>query len=117
MSISIDNFGTLYNQTSTQVSNTSANKLSETLSGELSNATEEELMDVCKDFEAYFIEQVIKEVKKTIPESSDKDNATKQLKEYFEDEVVKQYAENIADSGDFGIARTLYEQMKRNYNL
>lgn len=116
MSISIDNFGTLYNQTSTQASNTSANKLSDTLSGDLSNATEEELMDVCKDFEAYFIEQVIKEVKKTIPESSDEDNATKQLKEYFEDEVVKQYAENIADSGDFGIAQALYEQMKRNYN-
>lgn len=64
MSISIDSFGNLYNQTTAAASNSSADKLSDTLSGDLSNASDEELMDVCKDFEAYFVEQVFKEMKK-----------------------------------------------------
>lgn len=117
MSISIDNLSSLYNQTTASASNSSTDKLSDTLSGNLSGASDEELMDVCKDFEAYFVEQVFKEMKKTIPESSDEDSSMKQLKDYFGDEVIQQYAENAVDSGDFGIAQTLYEQMKRNYDL
>lgn len=117
MSIAINNFGNLYNQTANSASDISANQLSDTLSGDLSNASEEELMDVCKDFEAYFVEQVLKEMKKMVPESEDEDASMGQLRDYFEEEMVKQYAEQAVESSDFGIAQTLYEQMKRNYNL
>lgn len=117
MSISIDSLNSIYNQSTVSASDTSANRLNDTLSGDLSNATDEELMDVCKDFEAYFVEQVMKEMKKMIPESEDKDASMGQLRDYFEEEMIQQYAEKAVDSTDFGIAQTLYEQMKRNYNL
>lgn len=115
--ISVNPFGSMYDQTVNSASNTSADRLNNTLSGDLSNATDEELMDVCKDFEAYFVEQVMKEMKKMIPESEDKDASMGQLRDYFEEEMIQQYAEKAVDSADFGIAQTLYEQMKRNYNL
>ena len=92
--ISINPYSNLYEQTATSAQNASASSLNDTLSGDLSGASDEELMDVCKDFEAYFVEQVMKEMKKMIPED-----------------------DKIVDQGDFGIAQTLYEQMKRNYNL
>ena len=117
MSISIDSFGNLYNQTTAAASNSSADKLSDTLSGDLSNASDEELMDVCKDFEAYCVEQVFKEMKKMVPESEDEDASMGQLKDYFEEEVIKEFSEQAVETGDFGIAQMLYEQMKRNYDL
>lgn len=45
------------------VGNESAKKLG----SDFSSASDEELMSVCKQFEAYFIEQVLKEVQKTLP--------------------------------------------------
>lgn len=115
--ITINPFGNIYDQTTTSASDVSTNQLSDTLSGDLSNASEEELMDVCKDFEAYFVEQVMKEMKKMIPEHEDEDASMGQLRDYFEDEMIQQYADKAVESMDFGIAQTLYEQMKRNYGL
>ncbi len=109
MSISIDNssISSLY---STNSSNKiSGDKLKSSLTGDLSNATDEELMDVCKDFEAYFVEMVMKEMRKTVP-SSEKN----EYMEYFGDNLYQEYAKNIADSGSIGLAKTLYESMKRD---
>ena len=98
-------------------SNSKASALTSKSQTDYSNASDEELMDVCKDFEAYFVEQVMKEMKKMIPEDDNKDQSMGQLKDYFEDQMMQEYADKIVDQGDFGIAQTLYEQMKRNYNL
>ena len=111
--ISINPYSNLYEQTATSAQNASASRLNDTISGDLSSASDEELMDVCKDFEA----QVMKEMKKMIPEDDNKDQSMGQLKDYFEDQMMQEYADKIVDQGDFGIAQTLYEQMKRNYNL
>ena len=62
--ISINPYSNLYEQTATSAQNASASRLNDTISGDLSSASDEELMDVCKDFEAYFVEQVMKEMKK-----------------------------------------------------
>lgn len=96
--------------TSTGVSqNTKA--LQDTLqNGDLSNATDKELMDVCKSFESYFVEQVLKEAKKTIPSEEDEG----EYMEYFGDMLVQEYAEMLSDNGSLGIAQTLYDSMKRN---
>ena len=109
MSISIDS-SSLNSLYKTNASNKmSADKLQTTLSGDLSNATDEELMDVCKDFESYFVEMVIKEMEKTV-DSSDKNEYT----EYFGDTLYEEYAKNITESGSIGLAKNLYESMKRN---
>lgn len=82
-----------------------------------SNASDEELMDACKSFESYFIEQVLKGMEKTIPKSDEDDSGNSYLN-MFKDNLYQEYADMAADQGDgIGIARMLYEQMKRNYNL
>ena len=72
--------------------------------------TDEELMEVCKTFENYFVEQVLKEMEKTV-HSSDQES---EYYQYFGDILTQSYAESFTESGQFGLAQTLYESMKRN---
>lgn len=91
----------------------SADKLVNTLDNiNVEDASDEELLEACKSFEAYFIEQVLKETKKTI--KLDEDEEENQYIEYFGDTMIQKCAEMISDSGKLGIAQTLYESMKRN---
>ena len=107
-----------YSNYSTDKASDSTNKLEETLKSDLSTATEEELMDVCKDFEAYFVEQMFKAMQKMVPESKDNVSAsTRQLQDYYKEQMTQSYAEQASEEGSFGIAQVLYEQMKRNYGL
>lgn len=115
MSMSIDSLSALYNN---NYNTGSTDALENTLNSDLSKATDDELMDVCKEFEAYFTEQVFKSMQKMVPESDEDQSAsTKQLQDYYKDEMFKTVAENSAENGSLGLAQTLYEQMKRNYNL
>ena len=115
MSDLINNISSLY--TNTDYSSQSATGLKNTLeSTDYSNATEEELMDACKSFEAYFLEQVFKGMEKMIPDS-DEDSSGSYV-DMFKDTLYEEYAQSVTDRGDgIGIAKMLYEQMKRNYDL
>ena len=94
------------------------NNMEETLKSDLSEATEEELMGVCKDFEAYFIEQMFKAMQRMVPESEDNTSAsTKQLRDYYKEQMNQSFAEQASENGGLGIAQVLYEQMKRNYGM
>lgn len=116
MSIGIDSLGSVYN--SGYLSDTGKTKeLESALSSDLSTSTQDELMDVCKDFEAYFTEQVFKAMKKMVPESEEFSSGTAATLDYFEDMLYQEYAQNSTQSEGLGIARMLYEQMKRNYSL
>lgn len=116
MSLTIDGLNALYDTNNTMTS-TSANKLEDTLNSDLSKATEDELMDVCKDFEAYFTEQMLKAMQKMIPESENVSSSTRQLQDYYKEQMVQSLAEQSAQGEGLGIAQMLYEQMKRNYGL
>ncbi len=113
-SISMDNMNLLYSQSLQKASTADVEK---SLASDMSEATDEELMDACKQFEAYFIEQVYKSMQKMVPDNDDSVDATSQLKDYYEDALLSQYAETTANQGKLGIAEKLYEQMKRNYSL
>ena len=101
----------LFSQTASNL-NTSkiTNKLESKLKSDLVNSGDEELMDVCKNFESYFVEQMFKEMKKTVPNNE----ADNEYLSYFGDMLNQEYAENVTDSGNMGIAQMLYESMKRN---
>jgi flagellar protein FlgJ len=75
---------------------------------------DEELMNACKQFEAYFIEQVFKEMKSSVNLTQSEDPATKQLLSYYEDNLTGEYAKMAADQQENGLAQMLFEQMKRN---
>ena len=73
-------------------------------------------MDACKEFESYLLEQVFKEMTKTVS-FVDKDDTNSALVEYFGDSVIQEISKQSTESQGLGIAQQLYEQMKRNYNL
>ncbi len=72
--------------------------------------TDEDLMEVCKSFETYLLEQVIKGMEKTIP-SEDKKNP---YLEHFGDMLYQEYAKGATENQELGLAQMLYESMKRN---
>lgn len=116
MSIGIDNLNTVYN--SEYLNQTSrTGELESTLSSDMTTATDDKLMEVCKDFESYFTEQVFKAMKKMVPENEDSSSSSSGYLDYFEDMLNQEYAAASTEGEGLGIAQMLYEQMKRNYNL
>lgn len=74
------------------------------------SASDEELMEVCKSFEAYLLEQVMKEMKKTVHSDMDKNDYLEQ----FGDMLYEEYAEKATENEGLGLAQMLFEAMKRN---
>lgn len=110
-----------YYMDSASDTSSSTSELEKTLgSGDLSNASDDELMQVCKDFESYFIEQMFKSMEKMIPKDEDEDESSSMssMTDYYKEEMMSKYAEYASESDGgkgLGIAQTLYEQMKRTY--
>ena len=101
----------------TSASSQSASKLESQLEKDYSKVDDNELMDACKQFEAYFLEQMFKEMMNTIPKSEESSGSTSNLVDYFKDEMVKTISEDSTEQNSLGLAQMLYEQMKRNYGL
>lgn len=100
-----------------QLQDTTTQKLQNTISADYKNSTEEELMDACKEFEAYFLEQVFKGMEKTVMKSEDEDSSTANLVDYFKDSTIQELASQSTESNSLGLAQMLFEQMKRNYGI
>ena len=75
---------------------------------------DEKLMEVCKSFESYFIEQVYKSMEKTIIRADEEKN---DYEEMFGDLRIQQYAKKVSDQGGIGLAKQLYESMKNNQGI
>ena len=99
--------------------NVSADNMKDKLSTDYSTATDDEMMEVCKEFEAYFTEQVFKAMQKMVPESDAGSSSTSYVS-MFKDTLIQEYADLSSESNGgegLGIAQMLYEQMKRNYGV
>lgn len=99
-----------------QVDEAKTAKMKNTVSKDYSQATDDELLDVCKQFEAYFLEQIFKQMEKTIIKDEE-NSSTSTLVDYFKDSAIAELATQSTQTQGLGIAEMLYEQMKRNYNL
>ena len=93
-------------------SKTGTNKISTDLNNITEDSTDEELMEACKSFESYFIEQMYKGMEKTIPK--DEDEKENDYVSMFKDNLWQGYAKMTMEGGGFGIAQTLYDSMKKN---
>jgi len=81
-------------------------------------SSDDELLAVCKEFEAYFVEQMFKAMQNMVPESSEEmSSSTRQLQDYYKEQMTHSFAKQSTESGGLGIAQMLYEQMKRNYGI
>ena len=96
----------------------SAQKISQLSEEEIKTKSDDELMEVCKQFESYFLEQVFKEMAKTTSLlGEDEDGSSSQMVDYFMENTIAELASQSTEQNSLGLAQTLYEQMKRNYGL
>lgn len=95
------------------INDTKNSALENTAKKDMTKVSEDELMDVCKQFESYFVEQVMKEMVKTVPMTEE----SNQLMDYFKDMTIQELATEVTDQSNLGLAQIMYEQMKRNYNI
>lgn len=108
----------MYSDTYASAANQRATMLQRKIGGAgYSRATDDELLDACKQFEAYFVEQMFKGMLKTIPQSEETSNYTSTIMDYYKDQMIQGAAEQASKQGGLGLAQMLYEQMKRNYGI
>ena len=75
-----------------------ADKLKNNVKNLSSDSTEDELKSTLKDFESYFVEQVIKEMKDSVTlKSDDEDSSMSQYKDMFMDTVIEQMSDTIVE--------------------
>lgn len=85
-------------------------------------AAEAELLEACKQFEAYLWEQVLKGMEKTAKMFSDDDDEegyAGNMVGVFQDTFVQEMASQVTSEsqGANSLAQTLFEQMKRTYSV
>ena len=98
--------------------NSAASKVRRIETEEDKAQVDKELMDACKQFEAYFMEQIYKGYENTAKVfSKDESGSMSKMVDYFKDLTIQDIASTGADTQSTGLAQMLYENMKRNYNL
>ena len=78
------------------------------------NQDDEALKEVCKEFEAIFLQMTFKEMEKTVPEGGliEKGMGTKIFEDMYIEEISKEMSKK--DEG-LGIGKMIYEQFKNGY--
>ena len=71
-------------------------------------------MAACKEFEAYFIEQVFKGMEKTVVKADNSSSSTNTMVDFYKDELYKKLAKQTTETSSIGLAQQMYDQMKRN---
>lgn len=100
----------------------SADRTSKVQSG-LSNlssiSTKEELEEAAKTFEAYFVEQLLKEEKKSIEamRTNQEDSTASQYKDLYMDTVMQDISAQIVDKYGSRFTDSMVEQMMRSYGI
>ncbi|WP_034445448.1 hypothetical protein [Butyrivibrio sp. AE2032] len=99
--------------------NASAEAIKSKIQKTSAKSSDDELWEACKSFEAYFLEQVFKEMQKSVdalkPETTDQSTAT--LVDYFKDQTLQEICATSADTQSNGFAQMLFENLKRTYNI
>ena len=122
MSMDVSGITSMLSQTgaTNATNNASAAKtdsLKNSVHGLSSNSTDEELMEVLKDFESYFIEQMIKQMKETFTDDDEESSMASQYTDTFMDYAIEDIADMLLEEVGGNMTQQLFEQMKRNYNI
>lgn len=115
----VSGISSMLNQT-TATNNASASKaesIQNSVHGLSSNSTDEELMEVLKDFESYFLEQIIKKMKDTFTDEDEESSVASQYTDTFMDYAIEEVADILLEEVGGSMTQQLFEQMKRNYNI
>lgn len=116
--ISVDGISSLIDTGKNAAAANDATSLQNSLQGISSDSTEEELLQACKDFESYFVEEILKEVKENLTDDDEEeDSSISTLTDFHMDSVIELMADELVDEVGMNFTQQLYEQMKRNYNI
>lgn len=115
----VSGISSMLNQTTAtnNAADSKADSLQNSVHGLSSSSTEEELMEVLKDFESYFIEQIIKEMKDTFTDEDEESSMASQYTDTFMDYAIEEVADILLEEVGGNMTQQLFEQMKRNYNI
>lgn len=104
----------------TNYSTTANDAISEQLSNQVQSAkSDEQMLDACKQFESYLIQQMFKSMEESAKVFSDdeEDDSTDYVN-MFQDNYLSTIADQMVKSGQgLGIAEQLYESMKNNSGM
>ena len=112
MASSVYDISSLYDTYADKYKASSTAKLEGSLSGVSDDASDEDMMNACKEFEKYFVEKVIDQARKTFV-GKDEDEEGSEYLDMFSDNFNSSLAQTVSDSGGVGLAQQLYESMKR----
>lgn len=110
ISVGTEYMNVLNAQNGTLKQTAAADKISSKLNN-LDGASDEEKLSACKEFEAYFVEKIIKMMHDSVKSEEEEDDPYIQQ---FGDMRYEAYAKEITESGQLGLAQQLFEAMKRN---
>lgn len=110
---SILDTSSLYSAYGTAAKSASSSTLQSTLGNISSSSEDEELLEVCKSFESYFVQQVIEQAKTSLIGKDEEEEG--EYMQYFGDILNEQYANMIVENGGTGLAQQLYDSMKNTY--
>lgn len=112
---SILDTSSLYSAYGTSIKSSSSSSLQSTLNNVNSSTGDDELMEVCKSFESYFVQRVLEQAKTSLVGEEEEEQG--EYMQYFGDILNEQYANMIVESGGTGLAQQLYDSMKTTYDL
>ena len=93
--------------------------VSDRVTNQIQNAgKDEEMLDDCKQFEEYMIQQMLKSMEESAKVfSDDEDDSSGDYVEMFQDNYLSAIAEQMVNSGQgLGIAEQLYNSINQNKN-
>ncbi|MCR5098523.1 MAG: hypothetical protein K6B14_06210 [Lachnospiraceae bacterium] len=98
-----------------QTAATDAKKAADGLSAESNRA---EMTEAAKSFEAYFVEQLLKEVKDSVNLfGDDADMTTTMTSDYYLDATISTLAKELVDQYGDSFTEDMVDQMMRNYGV
>ena len=96
------------------VNGMTAGKLTDSVKRAENTNSDEELMKACKSFESYMVEQVMSRMEEVFHVDGVETENDNEYMSMFKDTFIKDRAELLTENTDLGIAKMLYESMKRN---
>lgn len=110
----------LTSQASSLKNSQQASDVEKAASGISKNSSKEELTNAAKTFESYFVEQVIKEVKKTNDElkgDDDTDAYAQQVSDMYMDTTIQTLASDIVDDYGDRFTEDMVKNMQAQYGI
>jgi len=89
------------------------NDLENQVKSAVENKKEEELKNACNQFEEYFINQLMKEMRSTVDTSSLVNKG--QAEEMFTEMLDQEFTKGSVKAGGIGISDMLFKQLNKNY--